>query len=134
MAVASTAAPDAEHTQESIMNFIVTGLFALAVAGQAVAADLPSDIRRDSGPYDNRGNPNYRYQGPTGTQYQYDLSRPSDQIRYEVDPRAQIRDGISVDPRRDLDRDLGRCDVQHCRRISGVFNSAMNQADYKNAV
>ncbi len=26
------------------------------------------------------------------------------------------------------------CNVQHCQRISGVFNAAMNQADCKNAV
>jgi TPR repeat protein len=53
-------------------------------------------------------NANYPYRGSSGTQYQYDLSKPGDQIRYEVDPAAQLRDGLSVDPRRDLDRDLGQ--------------------------
>ena len=85
------------------MKYILLGLVFLSTLGQLGAAD-----RKIDGPYDNQGNPNYRYQGPTGTQYQYDLSRPQDQIRYEVDPRAQLRDSISVDPRRDLDRDLGR--------------------------
>ena len=47
------------------------------------------------------------YQAPTGTQYQYDLNRQNDQIRYQNDQRAQQRDSLSVDPRRELDRDLG---------------------------
>jgi hypothetical protein len=73
----------------------------------SIAADTIPELRTTK-PYDNHGNPNFGYQGPAGTRYQYDLSKPQDQIRYSVDPGAQIRDSISVDPRRDLDRDLGR--------------------------
>lgn len=50
----------------------------------------------------------YPYKSSSGTQYQYDLSRPSDQLRYEMDLGAQMRDELSVNPRRDLDRDLGQ--------------------------
>ena len=57
-------------------------------------------------PYDKYGNPNYRYEGISGQRYQYDLSNPSDQIRYEVDPGAQLRDEINPSPRIELDRDM----------------------------
>lgn len=84
------------------MRRILLGLVVLLVTGQAAAADPYND-----NPYNNQGNPNYRYQAPSGMQYQYDLSQPQDQVRYAVDPSAQIRDSINVDPRRELDRDLG---------------------------
>ena len=50
----------------------------------------------------------YQYRSNSGVQYQYDLSNPGDQIRYSVDPAAQMRDQISVDPRRSLDEGLGQ--------------------------
>jgi len=55
----------------------------------------------------NHSNDNeYKYVSPSsGLKYKYDLSNPSDAIRYEVDPSAQIRD--SVNPRVELDRGLG---------------------------
>ncbi len=58
-------------------------------------------------PYDQQGNPNYRYEGSSGERYQYDLSDPSDQLEYSVDPDAQLRDSINPDPRIDIDRRLG---------------------------
>jgi hypothetical protein len=51
---------------------------------------------------------NKGFESSTGTQYEYDLGTPSGQIRYDVDPSAQIRDSISVDPRRDIDKSLGQ--------------------------
>lgn len=48
------------------------------------------------------------YRGASGARYRYDLSNPGDQVRYSVDPGAQLRDSISVDPKRDLDRSLGQ--------------------------
>jgi hypothetical protein len=39
--------------------------------------------------------------------YQYDLSNPSDQLRYSVDPGAQLRDSINVEPRVEIDRSFG---------------------------
>ncbi|MGO9019184.1 MAG: hypothetical protein ACLQVJ_12640 [Syntrophobacteraceae bacterium] len=58
--------------------------------------------------YDRQGQPNYRYRRYSGKEYQYDLSKPQDRIRYETDPSAQIRDEINVDPRIELDRELGQ--------------------------
>jgi len=49
-----------------------------------------------------------RYQGSSGAGYQYDLNNPADQLRYGVDPMAQLRDSISVDPRVEMDRSLGQ--------------------------
>ena len=48
----------------------------------------------------------YRYRSSSGARYQYDLSNPGDQIRYEVDVGAQLRDSVS--PRRELDVGLGQ--------------------------
>jgi hypothetical protein len=47
------------------------------------------------------------YESSFGRRYEYDLSDPSDQIMYEVDPNAQLRDSIDVDPTRDLERSIG---------------------------
>jgi 1,4-alpha-glucan branching enzyme len=49
-------------------------------------------------------NKQYPYESTTGTRYQYDLTKPGDQIRYKVDPAAQIRD--NVNPRVEIDRQL----------------------------
>jgi len=42
------------------------------------------------------------------TKYRGNLSNPGDRIRYEVDPAAQLRDQIAVDPRRDIDKSIGQ--------------------------
>jgi len=43
-----------------------------------------------------------RYRSSSGTNYQYDLSKPTDRIRYGLDPAAKLRD--QHDPRVDIDR------------------------------
>jgi hypothetical protein len=48
------------------------------------------------------------YRGSSGALYQYDLSNPSDQLRYSVDPGAQLRDSINVNTRVVIDRGLGQ--------------------------
>lgn len=48
-----------------------------------------------------------RYKSSMGNEYEYDLSKPSDQMRYETDLGAQMRDEVDIDPRRDIERDLG---------------------------
>lgn len=68
--------------------------------------NYPNSQSRDT--YEQRESQNYPYRGSSGTQYQYDLSKPSDQVRYGVDPAAQLRDGISVDPRREIDQSIGQ--------------------------
>jgi len=46
------------------------------------------------------------YGSSSGNQYQYDLNRPTDRIRYEHDPSAQIRDRYN--PRTNIDRSQGQ--------------------------
>lgn len=50
------------------------------------------------------------YRGNSGARYQYDLSRPGDEVRYSVDVGAQLRDQLrdSVDPRVEMDRSMGQ--------------------------
>jgi hypothetical protein len=76
------------------------------------AATLDSAARTPSAGFSQSGagqrGSTYPYRGASGTQYQYDLSRPGDQLRYEFDPRAQQRDETSVDPRRSIDSGFGQ--------------------------
>ncbi len=48
------------------------------------------------------------YTSTSGTRYQYDLSSPLDQNRYQIDSSAQIRDALNVNPRNQLDRSMGQ--------------------------
>lgn len=46
------------------------------------------------------------YESSSGNQYQYNLNKPTDRIRYEYDPSAQIRDRYN--PQADIDRSQGQ--------------------------
>lgn len=46
------------------------------------------------------------YESAGGNRYQYNLSNPVDQIRYEYDRPAQIRDAYN--PRTNMDRGMGQ--------------------------
>jgi len=70
-------------------------------------------------PYNEQSDPYYR--GPTGLQYEYDLSNQYDQMRYENDVGAQMRDELSSDPRREIDRDLDRPGGRVLRRQRRPF-------------
>lgn len=48
------------------------------------------------------------YRGTSGLGYQYDLSKPSDQLRYETDVNAQTRDYLDSSPRREIDQSMGQ--------------------------
>jgi hypothetical protein len=48
----------------------------------------------------------YRYQSSNGTQYKYDLSNPSDRIKYGTDPYSRIRD--KTNPNVGIDRRMGQ--------------------------
>jgi len=84
------------------MKKLITLLLAISFVA------TPAFAWNDDDPYDSSGNPNYRYKSYTGQKYQYDLSNPSDKLRYDVDPSAQLRDSINPSPRIDLDRDMGQ--------------------------
>jgi TPR repeat protein len=49
----------------------------------------------------------YKYKGFGNAQYQYDLSKPRDQMRYELDIQAQMRDELSIDVSREIDQSMG---------------------------
>jgi len=84
-------------------------IVALLVNTAAIAGDsYQSYYERQQLEKEQQRNQEYPYESSTGTRYKYDLSKPSDQIRYEVDPRAQIRDSINVNPRIEIDRNLGQ--------------------------
>ncbi|MBA5249610.1 MAG: hypothetical protein FE834_08825 [Gammaproteobacteria bacterium] len=57
--------------------------------------------------YGNQNNSNSSYESSFGNKYQYDMSDPSDRIDYSFDFDAQMRDRLSVEPTRNLDRGLG---------------------------
>jgi len=84
------------------MRLLVTLILA------AVFVATPAFAWNDNDPYDSSGNPNYRYQGYSGQEYQYDLSNLRDQILYKVDYNAQLRDAINLSPRISLDREMGQ--------------------------
>ena len=50
----------------------------------------------------------YKYKGASGTKYKYDLSKPSDRIKYSVDPDAKLNDEIymPITPGVEIDRGL----------------------------
>lgn len=48
------------------------------------------------------------YQGSSGSNYQYNLSDPSDRNSYSIDLDAQRRDQMNLDSGRSLDRGMGQ--------------------------
>ena len=89
-----------------IFLFLVAALLVNTVA---IAGDgYQSYYERQQLEKEQQRNQEYPYESSSGTRYKYDLSKPTDQIRYEVDPGAQIRDSINVNPRIGLDRNLGQ--------------------------
>lgn len=85
------------------MKFINSKFTALLLASVSTCV-----IAQDYGNDDSYGSQQEQsYESSTGTQYEYDLSNPSDRVMYEVDPEAQLRDSIDVNPMRDVDQGLG---------------------------
>lgn len=66
--------------------------------------ELDLGNRIESGLYDSDNE--YPYKGFSGTRYKYDLSKPVDRIKYQIDPFSQVRD--SIKPMVDIDRDFGQ--------------------------
>ncbi len=80
---------------------LVVGLLASSMAVPVLAWDNPYE----TGDNDKS---NSGYTSSYGNQYQYDLSKPTDRIEYDVDPAAKLRDSIDVNPTRDLERGIGQ--------------------------
>ena len=93
-----------------IISFVSAGLLLLVPISALSQYDGYDDNQEsdDYGydrPYDR--DQEKGYESSLGNRYEYDLSDPSDKIMYEVDPDAQLRDSIDVNPERDLERGLG---------------------------
>ena len=48
------------------------------------------------------------YKSSFGSTYEYDLSNPSDRVRYRADPKAKLRDRLDVNPQRRIERNIGQ--------------------------
>ncbi len=73
-----------------------------AYSGSVMAAPIEWEpVGVDSGEEDGDS----YYESSSGNQYQYNLNKRTDQIRYEYDAPAQIRD--RYDPRTQIDRNNG---------------------------
>lgn len=94
-----------------INALIALALFLSSVTTSSFAWDNMDEINsndRSISGYEENDNSIKGYESSFGNKYEYDLSRPSDRLRYEVDPGAQLRDSIDVNPIRDLERNLGQ--------------------------
>ena len=76
---------------------IVTGMLTLAMVTPSFAWDSSGGSNEQ-----NQG-----YESSFGNNYQYDLNNPSDKVEYGVDPAAQLRDSIDVNPTRELESGIG---------------------------
>ena len=56
--------------------------------------------------YDSNTSSGYR--SSFGSTYEYDLSNPSDRVRYGADPKARLRDRLNVNPQRRIERNTGQ--------------------------
>lgn len=51
----------------------------------------------------------YKYQGYSGTKYKYDLSKPMDKMKYDMDFNAQMTDELKdYKPGVQMDREMGQ--------------------------
>ena len=96
---------------KGIMTLVVTGLFLvapIAVLSQYDENDYNEEID-DSNRFDRSydSEQDKGYETSFGNRYEYDLSNPSDRVRYGADPNAQLRDSIDVNPIRDVERSVG---------------------------
>ena len=89
---------------------IITLIFLLSLLSMAAIAQDNYWQKKSylDAPHSGNMQPKYRYKGSSGMQYQYDLSRPGDRIKYNLDIGAKMRDRINPDPRINIDRGMGQ--------------------------
>lgn len=114
--------------QEKAKQFFVTTLTGLAIGvtayyiaenvgrhhymnSQAVPNQSQSNINRPTYQTNNNSfglgsDDQYEYRSFSGNEYKYDLTKPIDRIKYEIDPAAQVFD--SINPKVDIDRNQGQ--------------------------
>lgn len=106
--------------QESmaVLGALVMGV-AKGLSGETTPSSLNSSPSRSSfnslhlSPSPSAGSKSdgrnkYKYKGFSGQRYQYDLSNPTDQLQYDMDINAQMKDSMNISPNTDMDRDMGQ--------------------------
>ena len=75
-----------------------------------VTCSLMAGNYKYSNSYSNSNDESYKYQGSSGTNYKYDLSKPTDRMNYSMDLDAQMNDRLNapLNPGVGLDRNLGQ--------------------------
>ena len=69
----------------------------------------PPKLSYDSPPTLGYGsNTSSGYRSSFGSTYEYDLSNPSDRVRYRADPKAKLRDRLDINPQRRIERNIGQ--------------------------
>jgi hypothetical protein len=48
------------------------------------------------------------YSSSFGNKYKYDLNRPLDRLRYNIDPKAKLRDRLDINPQRRIEQNTGQ--------------------------
>lgn len=70
---------------------------------------LPASANRRDTKRNNKANGTLGYTGKSGQNYEYDLSKPLDRLKYEHDPKAQLKDKMSSFGNRTMiDRNAGQ--------------------------
>lgn len=96
-----------------VASFLMLALCSSTFAGRIGWEPVPygsssEDSRTGSRGESDSGSSNSGYQGTSGARYQYNLNNAVDRVRYGADPAVQLRDRISVDPGRNVDRSTGQ--------------------------
>lgn len=104
-----------------LIGSLLCAVFSVSHAQQITWNPVPypgstsSNSSSDSGSRNRNYNNNYdysygsqnNYRGSSGSRYQYDMSNPSDRLRYSTDTAAQRRDQMAG-PDRDRDQARGQ--------------------------
>ena len=82
-------------------------LSGVAMAEPITWQNIPSGGSSSFGQPSSYGGSNpYKYESRSRTKYKYDLTKPEDKMRYDLDPAAKIKDGIN--PMVGIDQGLGQ--------------------------
>ena len=96
---------------KGLMTLVAASLLLVAPISALSQYDSYGDNQEDADGYDYDSSydrdQDKGYESSFGNRYEYDLNDPSDRVMYEVDPSAQLRDSIDVNPVRELERGIG---------------------------
>ena len=89
-----------------INTYAFSGCIGPTVLGECLGTKINDPYSHGSNSKNNEFESGYK--SSSGTQYQYDMSKPSDSLRYSVDIAAQQRDNMNFNSSRSLDRKIGQ--------------------------